>query len=85
MEQTKQHHLLDLKVPLGGILTFYGIVLAVYGFLTSGIIPSIGSDLYTRSLGINVNLLWGLLMLIGGGGILIYSFAKNVAKNKLEQ
>jgi len=39
---------------------FYGVALVVYGLLTSG------SPAYERSLDLNVNLIWGLVMLIFG-------------------
>lgn len=55
----KKLHFLDLKIPLGCLLTFYGLVLTIYGIFTD---PSI----YRKSLGIDVNIWWGLLMLVIG-------------------
>lgn len=77
MEQSnREFHFFDLKFPLGGLLTFYGIVLLVYGLLTAKP-PLSGSEwLYQRSSGINVNLIWGVLMLIIGGALLAFSLFK---------
>lgn len=50
---------LDIRLPIGGLFTLLGLLLAGYG-LTSN------PDLYQHSLGINVNLRWGLVMLAFG-------------------
>lgn len=50
---------LDIRLPIGGLFTILGLLLAGYGL---GSNPSI----YQRSLGINVNLLWGLVLLVFG-------------------
>ena len=54
---------LDLRLPIGFMFTIFGIVLVGYG-LTSD--PAI----YQRSLGININLWWGLVSLAFGGAML---------------
>ena len=50
---------LDLRIPIGGMFTIFGIVLVVYGLVSD---PAI----YQRSLGINVNLWWGIVLLAFG-------------------
>ncbi len=50
---------LDVRWAIGGMFTILGAILAVYGLLSS---PAI----YERSLGINVNLWWGLALLVFG-------------------
>ena len=50
---------LDVRIPIGGMFTIFGIVLIAYGLLSD---PAI----YQRSLGINVNLWWGLALLVFG-------------------
>jgi hypothetical protein len=50
---------LDLRIPIGGMFTIFGIVLIVYGLVSD---PAI----YQRSLGINVNLWWGLVLVVFG-------------------
>lgn len=64
----RKFHFLDLKFPLGGLLAFYGIVLTCYGLFAE--------ELYEKSLGINVNLIWGILMLLVGGSMLVFSILK---------
>jgi hypothetical protein len=65
----KQGHVLDLKLPIGWLLGGYGALLAVYGLLTK-------KEMYAVSLGINLNLIWGILMLAVGGGFLLAAFLK---------
>jgi len=50
---------LDVRIPIGGMFTIFGVVLIVYGLVSD---PSI----YQRSLGINVNLWWGIVLLVFG-------------------
>lgn len=52
---------LDLRIPIGGLFTGLGILIAGYGIATNG-----NSTLYERSLGVNINLWWGLVMLVVG-------------------
>ena len=66
MSDQRSLHLFDLKTPLGGLLAFYGVVLTIYGLVSD-------ASLYERSLGMNVNLWWGLVMAVGGGGLLWWS------------
>ncbi len=55
---------LDLRIPIGLLLAIVGLVLSIYGALAD---PSI----YQRSLGLNVNLYWGLALLLTGAILLI--------------
>ncbi len=48
-----------MRFPIGGMFTIVGAMLALYGVLSN---PAI----YERSLGINVNLWWGLALLVFG-------------------
>jgi len=66
-------HVLDLKLPIGWLLSVYGLGLGVYGLVT-------GKDVYAKSLGVNVNLIWGILMLAVGAGFLLTAFLKRGAK-----
>ena len=52
---------LDLRLPIGGLFTALGILVAGYGLATNG-----NSALYEPSLSININLWWGLVMLVVG-------------------
>lgn len=51
---------LDIRLPLGMIFLALGAILAGYGAATHG------SAMYAKSLGVNINLIWGGLMLIFG-------------------
>jgi hypothetical protein len=62
-------HFLDLKLPIGWLLSAYGLVLGIYGLVTD-------KEMYRKSLGFNLNLLWGILMLAVGGGFLLAAFFK---------
>jgi hypothetical protein len=52
---------LDLRIPMGLMFTFTGAILTTWGIKTNGNV-----DLYARSLGINANLWWGLVLLVFG-------------------
>jgi hypothetical protein len=52
---------LDLRIPMGLMFTFTGLILTVFGLKTNG-----NTALYERSLGINANLWWGLVLLAFG-------------------
>ena len=49
----------DLRLPLGLMFTLFGAMLSIYG-LTSD------KAMYEKSLGMNINLGWGLVMLVFG-------------------
>jgi len=63
-----QRHFFDLKLPLGFLLGFYGILLLLYGIFGP-------NDIYKKSLSLNVNLEWGILMIVVSGAFLITAFA----------
>jgi hypothetical protein len=46
---------IDIRTPVGLMFAFVGLLLVGYGLLSS---PAV----YERSLGININLWWGLAM-----------------------
>jgi hypothetical protein len=50
---------LDIRLPIGGLFIALGLLLALYGILGD-------SNIYQRSLGINVNLGWGVVLLAFG-------------------
>lgn len=50
---------LDVRFPIGGMFSIIGAILVVYGLVSDRAI-------YARSLGINVNLWWGLVLLAFG-------------------
>ena len=60
---------LDVKLPIGLLFTIFGVLLVIYGFTSD---PAI----YTKSLGMNINLQWGGLMLVFGLVMLYFSDKK---------
>ena len=54
---------LDLRLPIGLMFTIVGVLLTGVGLVSDG-------SIYARSLGINVNLWWGLVLLVFGLGML---------------
>ena len=52
---------LDLRIPMGLMFTLTGLILTAFGFATREDV-----ELYTKSLGINANLWWGLVLLAFG-------------------
>jgi hypothetical protein len=56
---------LDVRIPMGVMFAILGAILLVYGVLTGP-----GHPIYARSLGYNVNLWWGLFLLLFGGAML---------------
>lgn len=64
---------MDLRLPIGIIFTLYGFILIGYGIFTRS------SAIYEKSLGINVNIWWGCLLLVFG--LVMYFFARRSKKN----
>jgi len=62
---------IDIRLPLGILFLLVGSVLVVYGAASD---PS----LYGQSLGINVNLYWGVVLLAFGA--LMYALSRRAAR-----
>lgn len=56
---------LDVRYPIGLLLTLYGVILAIHGLITRAMV-----------LGLNVNLYWGAVMVICGLGALYLAHRK---------
>ena len=56
---------LDIRWPIGLMFSLLGVMLVVYGLFTGS-----NTEMYAHSLGINVNLCWGMLLLVFGGSML---------------
>jgi protein-S-isoprenylcysteine O-methyltransferase Ste14 len=50
----------DIRQPIGWLFTALGVILVGYG-LTTG-----GNPMYERSEGVNINLWWGVIILVFG-------------------
>ncbi|HEX9165681.1 MAG TPA: hypothetical protein VF862_07200 [Gemmatimonadales bacterium] len=66
---------LDLRLPIGLMFTIFGAMLVVFGLVS-------GDAIYARSLGINVNLWWGLVLLAFGLTMLALARAGRRARSQ---
>jgi len=57
---------LDVRVPIGLMLTTMGVLLAAYGVFGD-------HTIYARSLGINIDEIWGGVLLVTGAALLALS------------
>jgi hypothetical protein len=57
---------LDLRYPIGGLFTVLGVILAGYGIATRDNLA-----MYVRSTSVNVNLWWGVVMIVFGAAFLL--------------
>jgi len=57
---------LDIRLPIGLLFCILGVLLVLYGAFSE-------STVYQRSLGININLWWGGVMLVFGSVMLFLS------------
>jgi hypothetical protein len=64
---------LDIRIPIGLLFVTLGALLAAYGLLGD-------KAIYARSLSININLWWGLVMLAFGGLMAWFGYRKGRVK-----
>ena len=55
---------LDVRVPIGAMFTLFGTIITIFGLVSD-------TEIYERSLGININLWWGLFMFAFGAFMLM--------------
>ena len=55
----------DLRMPIGILFTLFGLILTGYGLFTKG------SEIYAKSLNYNLNISWGIVLLVFGGIMLL--------------
>ena len=65
---------LDICWPIGIMFSLVGAMMAIFGLMTKA-----SEEMYKRSLDININLWWGLVLLLFGG-IMLFSAWKNARK-----
>lgn len=63
---------LDIRMPIGIMFVVLGLILAVYGIVSD-------KAIYQRSLSININLWWGL-MLLAFGGVMVWLARRNTSQ-----
>ena len=62
---------LDIRLPIGFLFSVFGLLLAVFGAFSD-------RSLYERSLGVNVNLVWGIVLLVFGVSMLLLGRRRTV-------
>ncbi|MEJ0001453.1 MAG: hypothetical protein WDO13_21385 [Verrucomicrobiota bacterium] len=65
---------LDLRLPIGLMFSLLGALLALYGLATNA------SPIYQASLGLNINLLWGAVLLLFGLVMLAFALKDRYSK-----
>ena len=68
---------LDIKIPIGLMFSILGIILTILGLVTNG-----DAEMYAKSLGHNINLWSGIVMIIFGAYMLLTS---TLIKKKKEE
>lgn len=63
--------MVDIRIPIGLMFSIVGALVTVFGIFTSS-----DAAIYEKSLGINVNLIMGLIMLVFGVVMLFFAFRK---------
>ena len=58
---------LDIRWPIGLMFSLIGAILVVYGLATGN-----DAEMYKRSLDMNINLIWGVLLLLFGVIMLLW-------------
>ena len=65
---------LDIRLPIGLMFTLLGLMLSIAGAVTNS-----DKAMYHRSLDININLYWGLALLVFGGLMLLFALRSRKA------
>ena len=65
--------MVDIRIPIGLMFSILGVLITVFGVFTAS-----DSELYQNSLGVNVNIILGIIMLIFG--LLMLFFARRKKK-----
>ncbi|XHR27268.1 MAG: hypothetical protein ACFUZC_15125 [Chthoniobacteraceae bacterium] len=59
---------LDIRFPIGMMFSIIGTLMALHGYFSRADGP-----MYQCSLGININLIWGLVLVLFGGTMLLFA------------
>jgi len=62
---------MDLRLPIGSLFGIFGFILTIYGLVGPKYI-------YEQSLGININLIWGAVMLVFGIVFVVFALRARV-------
>jgi len=64
---------LDVRTPIGLMFAIIGVLLVVYGLVSD-------PEIYERSLGLNVNLWWGFVLVVFGSVMLALAWRSGRTK-----
>jgi multisubunit Na+/H+ antiporter MnhG subunit len=67
----------DLRISIGMLFTLIGTVLTAFGLATRS-----NADVYARSMGIDANLWWGLVLLVFGIAALVLGRREQMKQEK---
>jgi hypothetical protein len=63
--------MVDIRIPIGLMFSIVGLLIGGFGLFTIS-----NTEMYNKSLGVNVNILMGLFMLVFGLIMLFFAFRK---------
>lgn len=65
--------MVDIRIPIGLMFSILGIIISIFGVVTFS-----DTEMYQKSLGININIIMGILMLVFG--LIMLYFARRKKK-----
>jgi hypothetical protein len=65
--------MVDIRIPIGLMFSILGIIISLFGIITAS-----NTGMYQKSLGININIVMGVLMLVFG--LIMLYFARRKKK-----
>jgi hypothetical protein len=66
--------MVDIRIPIGLMFSIFGVLITGFGLFTIS-----NTEMYHKSLGININIIMGILMLVFG--LIMLYFARKKKKN----
>jgi sulfite exporter TauE/SafE len=66
--------MVDIRMPIGLMFSILGLIISAYGLITIS-----NTEMYQKSLGININIIMGVVMLIFG--LVMLYFARRKKKS----
>lgn len=63
--------MVDIRIPIGLMFSILGVLITIFGVFTAS-----DSEMYQKSLGVNVNIIMGIIMLIFGLVMLFFARRK---------
>ena len=63
--------MVDIRLPIGFMFSLLGVIITIYGIATVS-----DAEMYRKSLGININIIMGIIMLIFGLLMLFLAYRK---------